>query len=212
MRRQPPHDLVVLVADDDMAGVLSALLDQRQRALRVRDIDYGLMVHPGHDPALRTRAHEDLRGAQGRYRAAVVLLDREGSGAGRQGPEMVEAEIEARLRASGWPPGSAVAIVIDPELEAWVWGQTVPVARALGLSVEELGQILMPFGVDETGKVRQPKSALRAVLRRLHPRRPRSPAVLAELAKRIGKLERCQDRAFRKLLRVLREWFPAEEA
>ena len=208
MKPQAPRDLLLFVADDDMARVLSALLCLRRRALRIRHIDFGLMVHPGHDPALRKRAHEDLRGAPARYRSAIVLLDREGSGAESQDPEALEADIEARLVASGWPPGSATAVVVNPELEAWVWGQTDRVARILGLAHKELLRVLAPFGLDETGKVQKPKSALRAVLRRLHPRRPRSPAVLAEIAARLGRLDDCHDRAFRKLLRVLREWSP----
>jgi len=146
------------------------------------------------------------------YERAVVVLDWHGSGGEAKDAEGLERQVESRARASGWPDGTVAAIVIDPELEAWAWGRNDRAAQILGLPEERLVEVLAAFGVSEAGKPARPKEALEAVVERCLHQRPKSSRVHSRMAREMGRLGDCQDRAFRKLVRVLREWFPAEEA
>jgi hypothetical protein len=62
---------------------------------------------------------------------ALVLFDRAGRGKEGVGRAALEREVEERLAASGWS-ARAAAIVMDPELEAWVWVDSPHVERIVG--------------------------------------------------------------------------------
>lgn len=142
-----------------------------------------------------------------RYLHALVFFDREGSGAEQKTREELEQELESQLSASGWGNRAAV-VVIDPELETWVWSESPNVASALGwpdsgpmLRSWMVAQELLPRGEI---KPTRPKEALERVLREA--RTPRSPALYDELARQVN-LSKCTDAAFCKLRHVLKEWF-----
>jgi hypothetical protein len=60
----------------------------------------------------------------------------------------MENDLEARLSQSGWPSGCCAAIVIDPELELWVWSRSPHVPAVLGLSEDSLQQVLTNVSSD----------------------------------------------------------------
>ena len=105
----PPVDLTVLVADKNMEAAFRAILERRS-------LRFKIAVHPNSDSGVFRKGAEILRAHLRSSRFALVVLDREGCGSQNQS-EVIEVEIENRLRINGWENRSA-AICIDPELEA----------------------------------------------------------------------------------------------
>lgn len=135
------------------------------------------------------------------------MFDRDGSG-DPSPRETIQTSVEAELSSNGWPHRSK-AIVIDPELEAWIWGSSPHVARLLGWQTNEvLRSWLRERGLwpESEAKPPDPKTAVHRALRiqNQHP----SASLFGDVAHRAG-LSRCQDPAFRELRSTLQEWFPA---
>jgi len=203
-------DLVVLVADADMEWVMRTLLEKRADSLRIRPLRFDVRRHPGRDPGVYREAHSFLRFFLGKARYALVLVDREGSGQEhRLTAEEMEVELEARLRQNGWAHRRgrprAAAIVLDPELEVWVWSPSPHVAQVLGVTQAQLQQVRDTFAARTDGKPERPKEALYEALRL--GRRPQSARIFQELAERVS-LD-THERAFDRLRSTLQGWFPA---
>jgi hypothetical protein len=203
------RDLIVLVADADAQRAIETLLTDRRPGLRIREIDFRVENRAGaHDSWVYVHGHEYLRERRARHGRAIVVFDLEGSGAEGRSPEEAEREVERRLRQSGWEEGRVKAIAIAPELEAWAWGRNDRAAQILGVPADELLEVLSRFGLGDSGKVTRPKEALEAILREKLQQRPKSSAIYARMARKMGRLDQCQDRAFGRFLQTLREWFP----
>ena len=117
--QEEQRDLVVLAADKDMEFAVRGIIS-RHKSLQIREIKAYFLVHSKHDPGCRNEPEKMLRSFCPSHQYALVLLDHEGSGAEKKKREEIEAEIEAVLNKNGWSDRAA-AIVIEPELEAWVW-------------------------------------------------------------------------------------------
>ena len=197
-------DLVVLVADADAEWTIRTLLEKRQAALQIRAIQSKFIRDPGRDAGTFLNAPTTLRSYLGRANHVLVMLDREGSGREQKfSAEEMEADLEKRLQATGW--ADAVAIVLDPELEIWVWSRSPHVALALGLSPEALATVLAQFAQNAQGKPERPKEAMLAALRQS--KRPHSPRIFQELAGKVSL--RANERAFDRLRTTLQSWFGA---
>jgi hypothetical protein len=201
-----PRDLIVLVADKNTDYGLRGLLG-RPRALGIRPIDAQILVHPRRDPGCRREAHDFLRPFATGYRHALVMFDREGSGsdASRQ---TLEEEVSARVRGSGWNTRADV-VVLDPELEVWVFTPSPHVEHCLEWP-KNRGRVrawLERQGRWAHGqpKPTTPRDALERVL--LEIGRPRSSTLYQCLGAHVS-LRRCVDGAFQKLVDTLRGWFP----
>ena len=203
---QYEKDLIVLAADKNMEFAIKGLLE-RYQSLHIRKLVSDIRVHPERDPGCRIRGHEFLRPFSSRYDHALVIFDREGCGREQNSREEIESEIEQHLSGSGWC-GRAAAIVIDPELENWVWSVSACVDDCLGWFGNEpdLRTWLKEKGFLEEGQIkpRRPKEAVEAALRVVS--KPRSSAIYYKLAKQTP-FENCKDSAFNKLKTRLREWF-----
>ena len=120
----------------------------------------------------------------------------------------IEADVEHRLCGAGWSNRCA-AVVIDPELEAWIWSASPHVDNELGWHGRdpELRTWLAKQQFIQPGAVKpnDPKTAMREALRIAQ--KPLSSRIFSKLAETVG-LSRCQDRAFMKLKMVLSDWFP----
>jgi hypothetical protein len=138
------------------------------------------------------------------------MCDRHGCGKEPLPREQIETQIEQRLRANGWPDRSA-AVVLDPELEAWVWGDWQSVADFIRWpgSGADLRNWLIgeQFLRPDQSKPRNPKEALQAAMKRV--RIPFSGAIHQGLGERAA-FAACTDPAFLKLVATLREWFPIQ--
>jgi hypothetical protein len=211
MTPQPPtKDLVVLAADGQIEFAVRGLLT-RGRSLQFRDLACDIYVHPAKDPGCFLRGHDFLRPFYRQYSYALVVLDREGCGRQQRPRLSLEADLEQRLAASGWGDRAA-AVVIDPELEIWVWSDSPEVDAALGWTGRS--PTLAAWLVSESycgpgeAKPSGPKQALEHALRVT--RKRRSSAIYRQLAERVS-VHRCTDPAFLKLKALLRTWFAATE-
>ncbi len=138
----------------------------------------------------------------------MVLLDHEGSGGEKKQRQELETQIEAVLSKNGWADRAA-AIVIEPELEAWVWSNSSQVDEKLGCSnrspkLREWLQRETEFWPADQAKPDRPKEAMKKALREV--RKPRSSSIFEDLAKSVS-LKGCRDQAFAKLTNKLQEWF-----
>jgi hypothetical protein len=202
----PGGDLVLLVADSHQKSGLGVLLGERYRSLDIRQISFEVYAHQGHDPGCLLRSCEFLRNFQGRFSHALVVFDRDGCGQEHLDRGSLERVVEAELSASGWHDNAAT-VVIDPELESWVWSDSPHVATALGWhDIVSLRQALQDSALTLPGQMKpaRPKECLHFALRKAG--RPRSPAVYVELARTVS-THRCQDPALLKLRSTLQRWF-----
>lgn len=201
-------NLIAVVADADMEWTLRTLLNKRQADLSIRPIESQVVRDPGRDAGVFRQAHNLLRLYLNQADYALVMLEREGSGvkADFSAKEM-EDDIEDRLMRNGWRTSAgtprAAAIVLDPELEIWVWSQSPHVARALGLTTEQVKTVLAKFPLSENGKPQRPKEAMLAALR--VGRKPHSSRICQELAQTVSL--QSDERAFAKLRHTLQTWF-----
>ena len=202
----PIGDLVALVPCANMEFAIRGLL-WRHQALGIRPLSARILKHPHRDSGCRTRGVELLRNYVGKYRHALLLFDREGSGDESRGREDMETDRENALRRAGWGDAAA-AVVLDPELEIWVWSDSPHVADVLGWRsrTPSVRDWLQAQGFLRKGQAKpsRPKEAMQEVLRMAG--RPPSSALFLELAQKVS-LQRCRDEAFLKLKGLLRRWF-----
>lgn len=205
--------LVVLVADRDIEEALAQVF-RRSESLGLASFRREIRRYPGRDAGCYTDAANFLRQFLRAFRYALVVFDRRGSGSASSRQE-IEHSVEDSLRRNGWEDRGR-AVVIDPELEAWVWAGSPVVSTALGWGREydALRRWLEAKGLWDEGisKPDDPKNAMSQALRGAPTasRRRRSARLFGEIAAGVS-LEGCQDPAFLKLRRILQEWFPRTE-
>jgi hypothetical protein len=201
-------DLVVLVPGKDEESAVKGILT-RHASLAIKKVDPTIFIHPGKDSGCLLNGSEFLRPFTKQYAHALIMLDREGCGRETRTREELEIQIEDHLKRSGWDDRAA-SIVIDPELEIWIWTESPHVPKALGWETDM--HSLMKWLIDNRflsageRKPKHPKEAMEKILRMK--KKPRSSAIYLELAKKVS-LQRCQDPAFLKLKKKLVSWFSA---
>ena len=205
---QERKDLIVLVADSHQEQTVSTLLTKRPQSLGIQEmsIDLDILRHPEHDPGVFKEAGRFLSVFAQQYQHALVLIDAEW----REDPlsaEEIEEKIQGDLNRNDWEGRSAV-IVIDPELEIWVWSQSRHVPELFGTDWESIKNLGYQTGYWQEGEAKpyRPKELLEEVLRRNNKRR--STSLYQQLARRVG-LRTCQDDSFRRFREILQGWFPA---
>ena len=205
---QEKKDLVVLVADSHQEQTVATLLIERWQALGIRqlaiNIDFDI-YSLRNDPGVFHRAGGFLAVFARQYEHALVLIDAEWEG-GPVSTEEIEEKIQDDLNRNGWEGRSAV-VVIDPELEIWVWSTSSHVPRIVGMDrrrIKDLGHQTGYWQAGET-KPSRPKELLKKVLRRTK-KTKYSGALFRQLAEQVG-LKRCQDSSFRHFCEVLQGWF-----
>ena len=201
-------DLIILVADKNMKSGMENLL-LRTESLNINAISFDIFVHPQKDPGIYHRAADFLRPFPRMYSYAIALIDREGSGKEDLSSDEMADRIKRQIEHNGWPEKAEV-IVFDPELENWVWTDSIHTAKALGWSnYSELNNWLEEQGIwhKSMNKPVRPKEALEISLRQKGI--PRSSSIYKEIAQKASFAE-CQDRAFIKLKTVIQKWFPKD--
>ncbi|WP_419659868.1 hypothetical protein Dvar_01990 [Desulfosarcina variabilis str. Montpellier] len=202
-------DLAVLTADKNMKFALEGLLS-RPQALAVRPISAVFYIHPESDPGCLLHAHSFLRSFTKQFAHAIVMFDREGCGQEEKSRDELEKQVTTELSRSGWSERAAV-IVIDPELENWVFSDSPEVEAALGWkgNAPPLRKWLEKKEYLLAGQIKpaHPKEAMEEALRYI--RMPRSSSIYGNIARRVS-VGRCTDDAFQKLKTTLHEWFPLQ--
>ena len=208
------RDCLFLVADKNMEGMLKGFFSRGafHRAMGCGHFDFDLrqdllVAHGQNDPGLYTRANEFLQLHARTHRHAVVIVDAEWSGS--PGRDAIQQRLNQHLLNAGWSDGSGCAVVIDPELENWVWQDSQHVCSALGFegafdalrtTLEDQG-----FWQPDEAKPDRPKEAVEWTLRQS--KKGRSSAIYQQLATRVT-ARRCTDQAFFTLQNALFRWFP----
>jgi hypothetical protein len=202
-----PKDLIVLTADKNTEYGIRGLLS-RPASFGIRPIQLDIFVHSHHDPGCAREAQDFLRPFLRHYHRALVIFDRVGSGREMVGREVLSEEVRGRLAATGWGDRAEV-IVLDPEIEVWVFAPSPKVELCLGWSGgrRPLRRWLESHGLWEANQAKpgDPKAALERTLAEM--RKPRSSAIYKHLGEQVG-FRGCTDRSFLKLRDVLAKWFP----
>lgn len=201
-----PKPLVIITADKNAEFAIKELV-RRPAALGIRPIDFDCFPHPRRDNGVFNEAHDFLRPFL-EWEYALVMFDLEGCGHEDEPRDVLEKALEDKLAANGWPGRSRV-VVLDPELEAWIWDSSYQVNRILNWpgGADSLKRWICEQGFVRAGEFKpaRPKEAFDAALRRRGIKH--SSALFRDLAKEF-KFENCRDTAFQRLLSTLRGWFP----
>jgi hypothetical protein len=200
-------DLVVLVADRSMEATLRGLISRNQ-SFGIRPLHWKPFVHPDRDPGCLKRGHDFLRSMTRDYEHALVLFDWDGCGREDLSAAELEKTVEDQLSHSGWA-GRARTIVIQPELEAWVWAGSKNVCQCLGWSCNysELRMWIEKQNLwnKEDAKPHEPKQAVELALSKSG--KAKSSSIYEKLARQVSFAE-CTDPSFLKLKSILELWFP----
>jgi len=199
-------DLVCLVADKNIEAVIEAVL-QRPEALGIRRITSKLNVHPHRDSGCFDNPIPFLQPWRREAQHALVLLDRAWEGAPDMTTLELEADVNDRLHRSA--PDWAKCVVIDPEVEAWLFRRSPRLDEKLGWQgkTPSLQDSLAANGMwpHEAAKPPDPKAAIEWALHKVQ--RPRSSATYREVGSVLG-LRDCVDPSFHRFRTHLQTWYP----
>jgi len=211
------RDCFFLLADKDMKFALKGLFERpaAHRSIGCApfafDIEKDCLVAGNHDPDIYRKSAGYALPIQRSHRHLVVMLD--STWGGSPGPDVISQQITTDLGRSGWPEDNVVVIVIDPELEVWVWQDRPHVEEALAFDRVRFSAPSLRAWLAERGlwpqdemKPSHPKKAFTEALARAS--RPRSSTIYEKIASRVS-LQHCTDPAFTMLCDALRRWFPA---
>jgi hypothetical protein len=212
------RDCLFFVADAAMADVIDGFMSRghidrrigcRQFAFEFeKDLLVGSKLGGYTDGGVHMHCHRLLQenGYMESHRRLVVMLDQQFGG--ERPAAGIRAETLGRLCSNGWGDDRADVIVIDPELEVWIWQDSPHVANAVGYSgiasfrESVLNDQEWPDGRD---KPLRPKELFQQLCRR-H-RTPYSSALYRDVVKRVS-VRNCNDPAFQQLVETLQRWFP----
>lgn len=204
-------DLVILAADKDLRTALEALL-KRDQSLGIRPITFTVFTEPGHDPACARTGVQFLDQFVGQFQRALLMFDYEGSGMEQTcTPDELQTTLDTQLHGGPWGT-NAKTLLLNPELEAWVWSDSPQVSEAIRWkgSRESLTAWLIQEGRLAQGQPKppRPKEAFDAALYAAG--QPHSASLFGRLAENVS-FRRCTDPSFDKFCQILREWFPRED-
>ena len=200
------RDLIVLASCSQTRCAMRGILS-RHESLGIHPVDAQIITHPNLDPGCLNTSHEMLRSQQQLFKNALVVFDREGCGQERRASTQLSQDVLRMLERNGWA-GRAAVVVIDPELEAWVWSPSPEVDIALGWGGQIPG-LRTWLGdakwIDQGEMVPgRPKEAMLAALRESN--KKHSGAIMELIASRVS-FANCGDKNFLRLRKILRRWF-----
>jgi hypothetical protein len=147
-----------------------------------------------------------LRGFQTTHNKLVVAQDCDFVGS--PGQAKILDNLTKQLESVGWATEDFLVLAIDPELEQWIWQDSIHVETALKHSrPPSLREALQQKGVwpANNPKPDNPKETLAAIVSR------RSGAIYGEIASKVS-VKHCVDPEFQRLVAQLKAWFPVEGA
>jgi hypothetical protein len=205
-------DCIFLVPDKNTEAVFAGFISRENFHLRMDVPNFTADVfNPSlGDTVIFSSAHELLRPFQKEYAHAVVVIDLDWGGA--PSSTDIEVHIKRNLVNSGWHEDKCEVLVIEPELETWLWSE-----RAL-FHLEEtlffkkkkihsdLREWLRLQGLwpAETKKPPRPKEAIEAIC--MSTKIPRSSANYKKIVSNMS-VKGCEDHTFLKLKSCLLKWF-----
>jgi hypothetical protein len=201
-------NLIVAVADSYQEKVMEALLPRIPVSSGTAVFTYDIIRNIGNDSGSYNDSHELLRTINNKYNYALVIFDYEGTGIENiKSREQAEADVEQLLSMNGWNNRNAV-VVIEPELEKWMWIDSPHVQDAIGWEMQEsLYAWARNKGLIEESDTKpvRPKEALEEALR--VSQTSKSSAIYKKITSKVS-YKNCVDPAFNKMIVKLQEWFP----
>ncbi|QDU76845.1 hypothetical protein Pan97_39020 [Bremerella volcania] len=212
------RDCLFFVADQAMGDIVDGFISKGHldRRLGCRDFRFqfekDILEAPrlgmGADGGVFKYCHTLLQenGYMESHERLIVMLDKKFGG--ERPAEEVREEILDRLQVNGWGNDTADVVVIDPELEVWVWQDHPHVQSTLGYrgpgslrdALREDGE--WPDGHD---KPLRPKDLFKAVCKRC--RTAYNSSLYRDIVEEVS-IRRCKDPAFHQLVGTLQRWFP----
>jgi len=160
----------------------------------------------GNDPGVYTRAHELLRPYQSSHQHAVIVLDNAWDGS--PGVDKIRVDISSKMEQVGWDRNRFVVIVIDPELEAWMWQDNPHIAKAFRFDKSpSLRMWLYKQGLWPLNSPKPPDPKL-AFEKTLKVSKAKIPSVVFKKICSEVSVKHCVDEAFGLLKSTLQNWFP----
>lgn len=203
------NNLIILVADRNTQFLMQGLL-LRHQSFGIKDLTTSIehiFVHFQRDAGCYNQCSEFLRPYTNDYKHALVIFDHEGSGQEGKSREFIENELEQKLSLSGWE-NRAKVILLEPEIESWVWSDSPHVEKILGWEgkTPNLGRWLQMQGFFENDEIKpnRPKEAVEEAMRKV--KKPRSSSIYQQIAEKVS-FRNCADESFLKLKGALQEWF-----
>ncbi|MCD4651047.1 MAG: hypothetical protein K8S56_04585 [Candidatus Cloacimonetes bacterium] len=201
-------DIYFVFADRDIEYTIITLLKERCNSLGIRPISYDKFKYGLKDSGCLKLSVNILRPKLNKYHHALVILDRDGCGKESMEAVEIETELENELQKNGWDSNNAKVIVIDPELEAWIWNGSDELPKVLDWSgnYKSIEKFLVTEEILNPGQIKpdDPKTAFRAVLRKCQV--PHSSRIYRKIAEKVS-LSTCTDRSFNKFKETLTNWF-----
>ncbi len=199
-------DLIILVADQNMRDCIGGLIPRFQHIFAISPINFDIFVHTNRDPGCRTQSSDFLKAFQKKYRYSLIIFDKEGCGKESLSRTELEAEVERSLSCNGWANRSK-AIVIDPELENWIWIKSRKLAEVINWkNTESLYQWLAEQGYMDSNSLK-PNSPKEAFEKALYiSKKRRSSSIYKQIASQVS-FKSCSDLAFLKLKETITNWF-----
>lgn len=204
-------DLYILTADLDTENCIKAVLPRFQADGVIHPITFDLNRHPNRDSGCFSKGPEFIRdtGIKGRYEHVLIIFDHEGCGQEKRKAVDVEHDVINRLVLNGWDRAKVDCIVIEPEIENWLWTQSLHTAKQMGWTdLATLTNWLKGKGyVFQTdGKPTRPKEAAEAATRE---KRIRFMEIHGGIAS-IASYTNCSSPSFLKYKDTLMTWFSNE--
>jgi hypothetical protein len=210
------EQIAILVPDGAYPLVLSAFLKERTKSIGLRRVAFEIVKDAFRDSS--REAVELLRPFQRQCSHALIIRDLHGSGWEDMGATELEERLKNEMIESGWNGEFCGAIVVEPEIEAWLrfdsshLHQMIRDRARRKMEWEHLllgplidGTIEKHGGKNSHGKPVQPKEAFEEILRYFGIQR--SNALYGHLAG-VESLKGCTVASFNRLNQRLRAWFP----
>jgi hypothetical protein len=204
------RDLIIVAADRAAQVMLIELLNRLPPALGLREFSWQVLVHENRDPGCYTKGVDKLDLSAKDFEHCILIFDHEGCGAEHKSPTEIQSELEQKLTNGLWPNRNAV-IVIDPELENWVWTNSIHTSAAMGWGSDRDGLKSWLIAKDWLGpndeKPKRPKEAMEAS-HKFKVKAPITSDTFATIAAKAS-FKSCTSPSFLKFKSTITTWFQA---
>lgn len=191
-------DIIFLVADKDMEFCLKGLLPRLATVWNIREFTYEIYIHPLHDSGCRTQSAEFLRPFMQDFEFCLVMFDYEGSGGENLSIQNLKENVSSSLAQNGWEDRNVV-IIIQPELENWIWVKSPYFAKIINWeNMDSLEDWLIEQGHKKVAQIKpnRPKEAFEKALRKSN--KKRSSSIFEDIASKVS-FKECIDESFNEL-------------
>ena len=214
------RDVIFHLADEHMEKGLKAFFsrDDWHYAMACRKVDINtegdadILRVPGcTDGGTWKHAAENLVPFREKYTRAVIILDADFEP--HPGADVLQRDVTADMLASGWAAERFAVVVIQPELEAWLWAPNINVALAFGH--KDFDQLRGALEKEKLWNPGEPKphdiKRARDRAARLGGKKTGGPifkGVFNAISKKA--LDRCVEPGFQVMRAAMQAWFPVE--